>query len=91
MDEPLFIQKPLGDSVMSTIPFLLQDKKVKEIAMVRNLSEDTIESHTKLIRDGMHCSTIYGALVRMTALRKIKHEQLVATLPPGWDRYILPL
>ncbi len=89
MEKPKFIENPFGEPILKTVNLLAKDLGVKQIADVSCLSDHTVEGHTKIIRAGMHCTTIYGALLRMIAVGLISRQQLIQNLPAGWEQYIL--
>jgi hypothetical protein len=91
MDKPPFILKPLNESALQTIPFLIQEQGIKQICELRGLSIHAIDTHTRLIREAMDCQSTPLAIYRMAGLRMIKYETFRASLPPGWEQYILPL
>jgi DNA-binding NarL/FixJ family response regulator len=88
MEKPNFILEPPSFTVMQTALLLAQGKNVTEIAQLRNLTEEAIRHHAKLIRKKFETDDITEAVLRMLALNYVPPSVIIHALPPHWHKYI---
>lgn len=88
MDIPHFIQHPPSDTEMETARLLAEGHSVKKIAEMRNLSPDTIQTHTKRLRFKFHAKNMQRLMGMLFLFSYLKTSDLIVKLPAAWVKYL---
>ena len=84
MNTEIMITAP-NETEMKTLELVLKDLCVKQISDIRHLSEDTIETHTRLIREKTHAHSIGVAAFRLCRAGLIPQEVLDRAFEGNWQ------